>query len=89
MSTRPGYGPLPLGWQLESEHFNGEGERLGVASCPERHPVFGDQRLLVIWDDPTTTKGSGIAAMALLDQSTIDWLRGQLGTEGATDGQLP
>ncbi|MDH5290666.1 MAG: hypothetical protein OEY41_11775 [Acidimicrobiia bacterium] len=81
-----GYGPLPDGWQLEAEHFNGEGERLGIAVCPDRHPVFGDQRLLIIWDDPPSQRGSGVAAMALLDESAVTWLRAQLDKEGADDG---
>ena len=70
------YRPLPAGWALIAEHMNSEGERMGVATCPD-HPQFGDP-LLVIWDDPIP-QGTGIAAMALLDVGTREWLQEVLG----------
>jgi hypothetical protein len=68
-----GYGPIPIGWRLTAEHINSEGERFGIGSCPD-HPQYGDNQMLVVWDDPIP-QGSGIAAMALLDTGTREWLQ--------------
>jgi hypothetical protein len=68
-----GYGPLPIGWRLTAEHINSDGERFGIASCFD-HPQCSHNQMLVIWDDPRP-HGSGIAAMALLDTGTREWLQ--------------
>jgi len=68
-----GYGPIPIGWQLEAEHVNSQGERFGIAACHD-HPQYGDNRMLVVWDDPLPI-GSGVAAMALIDVGVIEWLQ--------------
>jgi hypothetical protein len=72
-----GYGPIPIGWRLIAEHVNSEGERFGIATC-SGPSQYGDNQMLVVWDDPRP-RGSGVAAMALLDTGTREWFQEVLG----------